>query len=82
MTPAQTTARALIAAGDEDAVARRCGTCRLWGPNFYKAGRYDYGTCCADAIMDLPAAFDRNRLVPSYAGQDCSFWSLPTAKEG
>lgn len=54
-----------------------CGTCGLWGANFYRRhiGWSIYATCCADAVMDLPASFIPNRqTMLAHEGEGCIAW--------
>lgn len=56
---------------------KRCGTCQLWGVNFYEK-RISFGentTCCADAVMDLPASFIPERqTMTAEQGEGCICW--------
>lgn len=57
---------------------KTCGNCRLWGANFYKR-RHDK-TCCADAVMDLPASFIPDRqTMEAHEGEDCICWQARSA---
>lgn len=49
--------------------AKTCGTCRLYGANFYGQHSQPNTTCCADAVMDLPASFipSRQTMKPDEA---------------
>lgn len=55
---------------------KSCGTCNLWAPNFYTHRKEHRGTsCCADAVMDLPASFIPNRQTMTAAqGAECICW--------
>lgn len=58
-------------------VLKSCGSCHLWAPNFYThsplIGRGT--TCCADAVMDLPASFKPKRqTMEAHEGADCICW--------
>jgi hypothetical protein len=66
-----------------EAVAR-CGDCRLWGRNFYSAYSQPNTTCCADAVMDLPASFIPNRqtMGPDDGAECICFDALPQANTG
>lgn len=58
-------------------VLKRCGTCRLYGPNFYRGlpGGLPDATCCANAVMDLPASFIPNRQTMAWDdGANCIVW--------
>jgi hypothetical protein len=55
-----------------DVRVARCGDCHLWGRNFYPASSQPNTTCCADAVMDLPASFIPNRqIMGADDGADC-----------
>ena len=59
-------------------VERSCGSCRLYGANFYSPAAQSFGggqTCCADAVMDLPASFIPNRQTMNPGdGSECPIW--------
>jgi hypothetical protein len=63
-----------------------CGTCLLWAPNFYTftADRSLRGTtCCADAVMNLPASFIPGRqTMTADQGDDCICWTAASETEG
>lgn len=62
---------------------KTCGTCRLWGMNFYPdaaSGRRWNKTCCADAAMDLPASFiPARQTMEAHEGEGCIAWESLTA---
>lgn len=60
---------------------KNCGTCRLWGQNFYKRPNK---TCCADAAMDLPASFiPARQTMEAHEGEGCIAWQdARSLKEG
>lgn len=63
---------------------KTCGTCRWWGANFYprRTGCPVDTTCCADAVMDLPASFIPNRQTMGASdGEGCICWEQHTPKE-
>lgn len=56
---------------------KSCGTCGLWGYNFYTHRSWiDRGnTCCADAVMDLPASFiPARQTMRADQGAECICW--------
>jgi hypothetical protein len=56
---------------------KTCGTCRLWAPNFHANMHASCRgtTCCADAVMDLPASFIPNRqTMRAEEGEGCICW--------
>lgn len=66
-------ARVMGAEGKE----RLCGNCHLYGANFYphREGWPVNRTCCADAVMDLPASFIPNRqTMDETDGAGCICW--------
>lgn len=53
---------------------KRCGTCYLYGPNFYsKDYLRDHG-CHADAKMDLPASWSNGTPMSPTDGAACPIW--------
>tara|TARA_R110002074_G_scaffold262994_1_gene435079 strand:+ start:1969 stop:3426 length:1458 start_codon:yes stop_codon:yes gene_type:complete len=65
---------------------KSCGTCSVWGGNFHTRIDPDVRPwgCCADALMDLPDAFDGNRQMQASDGRDCPIWAptTPTNRVG
>lgn len=56
---------------------RKCGTCHLWGANFYPKDWPVNTTCCADVVMDLPASFIPSRqTMTADQGEGCICWQL------
>jgi hypothetical protein len=57
-------------------MTKSCGTCALWGRNFYTWAAVGYlDTCCADAVMDLPASFIPIRqTMRADQGEGCICW--------
>ena len=59
------------------ATEKNCGTCRLWGDNFYKSHSWKYmcsGDCAADVVMDVPASWKSNAGMAAADGADCPAW--------
>jgi hypothetical protein len=64
-----------------------CGSCRLYGANFYSFPANQIGgagnTCCADVVMDLPASFIPNRqTMEPDDGEGCIVWEAVTEPAG
>lgn len=58
-------------------LAKNCGSCLLYGANFYprRPGWIADNTCCADVVMDLPASFIPNRqTMAAHEGEGCICW--------
>lgn len=56
---------------------RNCGSCGLWGANFYpkREGWPTDTTCCADVAMDLPASFiPARQTMTAEQGDGCICW--------
>lgn len=54
-----------------------CGTCGLWGDNYYKSHSWKYmcsGNCAADVVMDVPASWKSNAGMAATDGIDCPAW--------
>lgn len=63
--------------------AKTCGNCRLYGANFYDQHSQPNTTCCADAVMDLPASFIPNRqTMKPDEGAGCIAWAALSQHQG